>query len=85
MMIKKNHKASILIEIIVIKNTHKHWQPFLHLRTSANTGNALIQWSYPKRQSITAKLTCLRIKMSCPNTNVLKYYNQTKGVQKQYI
>ena len=33
MMIKKNHKASILIEIIVIKNTHKHWQPFLHLRT----------------------------------------------------
>ena len=33
MMIKKNHKASILIEIIVIKNTHKHWQPFLHLHS----------------------------------------------------
>ena len=56
MMIKKNHKASILIEIIVIKNTHKHWQPFLHLRTSANTRNALIQWVYPTRQSCISEL-----------------------------
>ena len=58
MMIKINHKASILIEITVIK-THTQTLaaiPSSRLRTSANTSNALIQLVYPTRQSCISEL-----------------------------
>ena len=89
-MIKINHKASILIEIIVIKNTHKHWQPFLHLHTSANTRNALIQWVYPTRQScISELLNQFVCKISCRTrtfNNLIKqgtYKSNTFNKRKQ--